>query len=91
MKKPNGCPKYGQRGAPNARFQAPIRRPQQVTFVDEPQRHPLDDLDHGPEGLRFAGLRIADEAAARHSMYQRERRNAIAYPATRDGDRNQQP
>ena len=35
IEKPNGCPKYGQRGAPNARFDAPIR-PTRLRFVLPP-------------------------------------------------------
>jgi hypothetical protein len=91
IKKPNGCPKYGPRDATNPIFEAPMRQPV-LRFVEppRPQRHPLDDLEHGPDGLRFAGLRIADEAAARNGMYHRERRNTIAYPAMRDEDRDHQ-
>ena len=65
-RKSNGCPKWGPRGAPDARFEAPMRRPV-LRFVEPPrrQRHPLDDHDHGPDGLRFAELRIADEGPAR--------------------------
>lgn len=61
-KKPNGCPKYHQPGAENARYDAPVHPPARPRFVTPPRRTLYDELfggeDHGPEGIRFAGLRI---------------------------------
>lgn len=86
IKKPDGCPKYGPRDAPNPMFQAPMRQPV-LRFVEppRPRRHPLDDHDHGPDGLRFAGLRVEDGRTAEPPH--RERRNAfVPYYLMRDED-----
>lgn len=87
-RKPDGCPTFNQPGAPNAQFDAPIRRPTHLRFVSPPpevRRNSLND-EHGLDGLRFAGLRLADGAEVRlqdHQLHERPERNPLR-PAEED-------
>jgi hypothetical protein len=85
-KKPNGCPRYNQPGAPNAQFDAPIRQ-SRLRFVSPlpgarrtPLNDPYEQIVHGADGLRFAGLRITDSVGVRsqdHQIHERAERNPL--------------